>query len=52
MNIHEYQAKALLAKVYLTKASLPLNITSHYADAVRVADEVLSPADGGTGTGG
>ncbi len=44
-------AKALLAKVYLTKASLPLNITSHYADAVRVAEEVLSPADGGTGTG-
>lgn len=45
-------AKALLAKVYLTKASLPLNITSNYADAVRVAEEVLSPADGGTGNFG
>jgi len=45
-------AKALLAKVYLTKASLPLNITAHYADAVRVAEEVLSPADGGTGNFG
>jgi hypothetical protein len=43
-------AKALLAKVYLTKASLPLNVAAHYADAVRTAEEVLSPADGGTGT--
>ncbi|MGA0557106.1 RagB/SusD family nutrient uptake outer membrane protein [Larkinella sp. VNQ87] len=42
-------AKALLAKVYLTKASLPLNLVSHYADAVRTAEEALSPADGGTG---
>ncbi|MFD2571798.1 RagB/SusD family nutrient uptake outer membrane protein [Spirosoma soli] len=45
-------AKALLAKVYLTKASLPLNVTSHYADAVKKAEEVLSAADGGTGTYG
>ncbi|PRY27831.1 putative outer membrane starch-binding protein [Spirosoma oryzae] len=42
-------AKALLAKVYLTKASYPLNITSHYQDAVNKAEEVLSSADGGTG---
>ncbi|UFH56171.1 RagB/SusD family nutrient uptake outer membrane protein [Spirosoma sp. KNUC1025] len=45
-------AKALLAKVYLTKASLPLNIASHYQDAVKKAEEVLSAADGGTGTFG
>ncbi|GAB3911917.1 RagB/SusD family nutrient uptake outer membrane protein [Larkinella knui] len=45
-------ARALLAKVYLTKASLPLNITSHYADAIKKAEEVLSSADGGTGTYG
>ncbi|HEX8530147.1 MAG TPA: RagB/SusD family nutrient uptake outer membrane protein, partial [Cytophagales bacterium] len=45
-------AKALLAKVYLTKASLPLNIAAHYQDAVRTAEEVLSPKDGGTGTYG
>ena len=45
-------AKALLAKVYLTKASLPLNIASHYPDAVTKAEEVLSAADGGTGTYG
>lgn len=45
-------AKALLAKVYLTKASLPLNINSHYQDAVKKAEEVLSAADGGTGTYG
>jgi hypothetical protein len=43
-------ALALLAKVYLTKASLPLNITGHYADAVQTAEYVLSAADGGTGT--
>jgi len=43
-------ALAILAKVYLTKASLPLNITDHYADAVAIAEQVLSPADGGTGT--
>ncbi|MEO7989713.1 MAG: RagB/SusD family nutrient uptake outer membrane protein [Chryseolinea sp.] len=42
-------AKALLAKVYLTKASFPLQITSHYQDAVNKAEEVLSPLDGGTG---
>lgn len=45
-------AKALLAKVYLTKASLPLNLATHYADAVKRAEEVLSAADGGTGTYG
>jgi hypothetical protein len=45
-------AKALLAKVYLTKASFPLNISSHYEDAVKAAEEALSPADGGTGTYG
>lgn len=43
-------AKALLSKVYLTKASLPLNLTQYYEDAVRLAEEVLSPADGGSGT--
>lgn len=45
-------AKSLLAKVYLTKASLPLNLTQHYQDAVKLAEEVLSPADGGTGAYG
>jgi hypothetical protein len=45
-------AKALLAKVYLTKASFPLRITSHYQDAVNKAEEVLSAADGGAGTYG
>lgn len=42
-------ALALLAKVYLTKASLPLNISAHYQDAVTTAEQVLSPADGGSG---
>lgn len=45
-------AKALLAKVYLTKASQPLNLAAHYQDAVKTAEEVLSSADGGTGTYG
>ncbi len=45
-------AKALLAKVYLTKASYPLNIASHYQDAVNKAEEVLSSTDGGTGNYG
>ena len=45
-------AKALLAKVYLTKASFPLRIEEHYADAIAKAEEVLSPIDGGTGTYG
>ncbi|MCF2504647.1 RagB/SusD family nutrient uptake outer membrane protein [Dyadobacter sp. CY107] len=45
-------AKAILAKVYLTKASLPLNVTAHYKDAVATAEQVLSPADGGTGAYG
>jgi starch-binding outer membrane protein, SusD/RagB family len=43
-------ALGLLAKVYLTKASFPLNIQSHYADAVATAELVLSTADGGVGT--
>lgn len=42
-------AKALLAKVYLTKASFPLRINSHYQDAIVQAEQVLSPIDGGTG---
>lgn len=41
-------ALGLLAKVYLTKASYPLNLTGHYADAVTAAEYVLSAADGGT----
>ena len=45
-------AIALLAKVYLTKASLPLNITAHYQDAVTTAEKALSSAEGGTGTFG
>ncbi|SEI44668.1 Starch-binding associating with outer membrane [Dyadobacter koreensis] len=45
-------AKALLSKVYLTKASFPLNLSAHYADAVKKAEEALSPADGGTGVYG
>jgi hypothetical protein len=45
-------ALALLSKVYLTEASLPLNLTVHYADAVAQAEAVLSPAEGGTGTFG
>jgi hypothetical protein len=45
-------AKSLLAKVYLTKASFPLRITSHYQDAVNKAEEVLSSADGGSGVYG
>ena len=42
-------AKALLAKVYLTKASFPLRLESHYQDAITQAEQVLSPIDGGTG---
>lgn len=42
-------AKALLAKIYLTKASQPLNISAHYQDAVNKVEEVLSAVDGGTG---
>ncbi|WP_343667984.1 RagB/SusD family nutrient uptake outer membrane protein [Chitinophaga sp.] len=45
-------AKALLAKVYLYEASLPLNITSKYQQAVTEAEEVLSSQDGGTGSYG
>ncbi|QRQ99882.1 RagB/SusD family nutrient uptake outer membrane protein [Dyadobacter sandarakinus] len=45
-------ARALLAKVYLTKASQPLNLATHYKDALARAEEVLSAADGGTGTYG
>lgn len=42
-------AKALLAKVYLTKASFPLQLTANYQEAVNTAESVLSPVDGGTG---
>ncbi|MES2732851.1 MAG: RagB/SusD family nutrient uptake outer membrane protein [Bacteroidota bacterium] len=42
-------ALALLAKVYLTKSSLPLNLTTHYQDVITTAEKALSPADGGTG---
>ena len=45
-------AKSLLALVYLTKASLPLSIVSHYKDAVAQAEQALSPADGETGNYG
>jgi hypothetical protein len=45
-------AKALLAKVYLIKASLPLKLSENYQKAIVKAEEVLSPADGGTGTYG
>lgn len=45
-------AKALLAKVYLAKASFPLRITSYYQDVITQAEEVLSPKDGGTGNFG
>lgn len=43
-------ALALLAKVYLTMASLPLNLTANYQLAASTALEAISPADGGTGT--
>lgn len=42
-------ALSLLAKVYLTKASFPLKISSHYQDAVATAELVLRAKDGGTG---
>ena len=47
-------ALSLLAKVYLTKASLPLNITSHYQDAVNTALLAITPGDvsGASGTFG
>lgn len=45
-------AKALLAKVYLTEASLPLKLEDNYANAVLTAEEVLSAQDGGTGNYG
>ena len=45
-------ALALLSKVYLTKASLPLNLTQHYKDAVDYAEQAISPADGGSGAFG
>jgi hypothetical protein len=45
-------AKALLAKVYLTEASLPLKVSARYQDAVTKAEEALSSADGGKGTYG
>ena len=42
-------AKALLAKVYLIKASLPLKLSENYQKAVTKAEEALSAPDGGTG---
>ncbi|KAA6437045.1 RagB/SusD family nutrient uptake outer membrane protein [Dyadobacter flavalbus] len=45
-------AKALLAKVYLIKASLPLKLAENYQKAISKAEEALSPADGGTGVYG
>ncbi|MFT4155228.1 RagB/SusD family nutrient uptake outer membrane protein [Parafilimonas sp.] len=45
-------AKGLLAKVYLIRASLPLNETAYYENAISEAEEVLSASDGGTGTYG
>ncbi|SEN86133.1 Starch-binding associating with outer membrane [bacterium A37T11] len=42
-------AKALLAKVYLTEASLPLKLIANYQKALEKAEEVLSPTDGGSG---
>ncbi len=45
-------ALSLLAKVYLTKASNPLNLASFYADAVATAELALSPGEGGTGNFG
>jgi starch-binding outer membrane protein, SusD/RagB family len=45
-------AKALLAKVYLAEASLPLKVSARYQDAVSKAEEALSSADGGKGTYG
>ncbi len=45
-------ALAILAKVYLAQASLPLRITEHYQDAINTALQALSPGDGGTGSFG
>lgn len=45
-------AKALLAKVYLIKASLPLKLTENYQKAIAKTEEVLAAADGGAGTYG
>jgi len=45
-------AKALLAKVYLIKASLPLKLAENYQKAISKAEEALSPVDGGTGVYG
>jgi hypothetical protein len=42
-------AIALLSKVYLTRASFPLNQTTYYQLAAQKALEAISPADGGTG---
>lgn len=45
-------AIALLAKVYLIRASLPLKQTTYYQLAAQKALEAISPAEGGTGTFG
>ncbi|MFT4204206.1 MAG: RagB/SusD family nutrient uptake outer membrane protein [Chitinophagaceae bacterium] len=42
-------AKGLLAKVYLIRASLPLNETKYYDSAVIESKTVLSATDGGSG---
>lgn len=45
-------ALALLSKVYLVRASLPLNQTAYYQLAAKKALEAISPAEGGSGTFG
>jgi hypothetical protein len=42
-------ALSLLAKVYLGRASLPLNQTAYYQLAAQKALEAISPAEGGSG---
>jgi starch-binding outer membrane protein, SusD/RagB family len=39
---NRWQAKALLAKVYLTRATAPLNQTENYAKARDMADDVIT----------
>jgi starch-binding outer membrane protein, SusD/RagB family len=45
-------ALALLSKVYLTRASIPLKESSYYQLAVQTALKAISPGEGGTGTFG
>lgn len=42
---HKGTAKALLAEVYLTMAGFPVNDTGKYAEAARLAGEVIDNAD-------